>query len=102
MSIESRSRQYGTVFGHWQIREKLGSGSGEKTAVFSLVHSTSTKEFESALKVVNLIEKKGNYKTLSDSQKAEYSRNCKKYSEKAEREVVVMEEYIERRVAKNG
>ena len=93
MSIESRSQQYGKVFNHWQIREYLGGGSGGKTAVFRLVHSTSIDPTESALKVINLIEKKGNYETLSDSQKAEYSRICRKYSEKAEREVIVMKEF---------
>ena len=58
VSIESRSRQYGKVFDHWQIREFLGSGSGGKTAVFRLVRSDSSRGV-SALKVINLIEARG-------------------------------------------
>ena len=89
MSIESRSRQYGKIAGHWQIREFLGSGSGGKSAVFRLVH-TDSNSVESALKVVNLIEKRGNIESLTESRKAEYERAKQESKDFAEREVLLM------------
>lgn len=89
MSIESRSRQYGKVFDHWQIREFLGSGSGGKSAVFRLVHS-SASAVNSALKVISLIEKRGDFEDFSEFRKAEYEQakeNCKVC---AEQEVLLM------------
>lgn len=89
MSIESRSRQYGKVFDHWQIREFLGSGSGGKSAVFRLVHSNSSS-VQSALKVISLIEKRGDFESLSESRKAEYERVKQKCKDCAEQEVLLM------------
>ena len=89
MSIESRSQQYGRIAGHWQIREFLGSGSGGKSAVFRLVH-TDSNSVESALKVVNLIEKRGSIESLSEARKAEYERAKQESKDFAEREVLLM------------
>lgn len=89
MSIESRSRQYGKLFDHWQIREFLGSGSGGKSAVFRLVHASSSS-VQSALKVISLIDKRGNFESLSESRKAEYERVKNSYRDKAEQEVLLM------------
>lgn len=89
MSIESRSRQFGKVFGHWQIREFLGSGSGGKSAVFRLVHSDSGS-VNSALKVISLIEKQGHIERLSDTRKEEYGRVKQICKEHAEQEVLLM------------
>lgn len=89
MSIESRSRQYGKVFDHWQIREFLGSGSGGKSAVFRLVH-TDSSSVKSALKVISLIEKRGSLKSLSVSLKAEYESAKKKCKDYAKQEVLLM------------
>ena len=89
MSIESRSRQYGKVAGHWQIREFLGSGSGGKSAVFRLVH-TDSGSVESALKVINLIEKRGTPDSLTESRRAEYERVKQESKNFAEQEVLLM------------
>ena len=89
MSIEARSRQYGKVFDHWQIREFLGSGSGGKSAVFRLVH-TDSNSVKSALKVISLIEKRGNFESMSDTRKAEYEKVKAKCKECAEQEVLLM------------
>ena len=89
MSIESRSRQYGKVFDHWQIREFLGGGSGGKSAVFRLVHTESSTVF-SALKIISLIERRGKLENLSDSRKAEYDHAKKRCKEHAEQEVLLM------------
>lgn len=89
MSIESRIRQQGKAFDHWQIREFLGSGSGGKSAVFRLVHSSSGS-VKSALKVISLIEKRSDYESLSVSRKSEYEQVKQKCKEYAEQEVLLM------------
>ncbi len=91
MSIESRSRQYGKVFDHWQIREFLGSGSGGKTAVFRLVRSDSDRG-ASALKVVNLIEERGCLEKLSARRREEYEAVREECSASAEQEVWMMDD----------
>ena len=90
MSIESRSRQYGKVFDHWQIKEFLGSGSGGKTAVFRLVRSDSGWGV-SALKIVNLIEERGDIGALSNYQRQEYIDAREERSRNAEQEVRLMD-----------
>lgn len=91
MSIESRSRQFGKVFDHWQIKEFLGSGSGGKTAVFRLQRIDSSWGV-CALKIVNLIEERGNVEELSDARRADYQNAREECSRNAEREVRLMEE----------
>ena len=91
MSIESRSRQYGKVFDHWQIKEFLGSGSGGKTAVFRLQRSDSSWG-ACALKIVNLIEERGDVETLSDFRRREYEAARAECSRSAEQEVRLMDE----------
>lgn len=91
MSIESRSRQYGKVFDHWQIKEFLGSGSGGKTAVFRLVRSDSNRGV-SALKVVNLIEVRGDINNLSEFRRKEYETARDECSRSAEQEVWLMDD----------
>lgn len=89
MSIESRKHQYGRVFGHWQIKEFLGSGSGGKSAVFRLDH-TESRGVESALKVISLIEERGRLENFSYERQQEYLRARNLCSERAEREVLLM------------
>ena len=91
MSIESRSRQYGKVFDHWQIKEFLGSGSGGKTAVFRLQRSDSSWG-ACALKIVNLIEERGDVETLSDFRRREYETAREECSRSTEQEVRLMDE----------
>ena len=91
MSIESRSRQYGKVFDHWQIKEFLGSGSGGKTAVFRLTRTDSSWG-ESALKVVSLIAESEPMADCSRFRRQEYERACAECSRTAEREVQLMDE----------
>lgn len=91
MTIESRSRQYGVVFDHWQIREFLGSGSGGKSAVFRLSRVDSTWG-TSALKVINLIEEKGNINTISEYRREEYEQAKAACKKSAEQEVRLMDE----------
>ena len=89
MSIEARRHQYGTVFGHWKIKESLGKGSGGKSAVFRLEHADSDG-VESALKVVSLIEENGKLEELSPQRRADYIRSCNEYSQWANQEVLLM------------
>ena len=89
MSIESRRHQYGTVFGHWRIKESLGQGSGGKSGVFRLEHA-ELAGVESALKVVSLIEEVGSFQELSPQRRAEYERSREEYSQWANQEVLLM------------
>ncbi len=89
MSIESRSKQYGKVFEHWQIRELLGQGSNGKTSVFRLVNMHSEKVV-SALKVVNLIEERGSYETMAPHRQQEYDQMKEECKQRAEQEVLLM------------
>ena len=91
MSIESRSRQYGVVFDHWQIKEFLGSGSGGKSAVFRLSRMDSSWG-GSALKVINLIEEKGNINSVSAYRRNEYEQAKNECRKAAEQEVRLMDE----------
>ena len=89
MSIESRRHQYGTVFDHWQIGDKLGSGSNGRTAVFHLHHKESAQE-ESAVKVITLIEEEGRLSDFSDYRRAEYEAELERRKSHALREVQLM------------
>ena len=89
MSIESRRHQYGTVFDHWQIGDKLGSGSNGRTAVFHLHHKESSQE-ESAVKVITLIEEEGRLSDFSDYRRAEYEAELERRKSHALREVQLM------------
>ncbi len=89
MSIESRCQQYGKAFEHWQIRERIGLGSGGKTAVFRLVHSDA-QFAESALKVVNLTATRSLPDEFTPSLKREYEAACERCRAQAEQEVLMM------------
>lgn len=89
MSIESRRHQYGTVFGHWQIGELLGASKNGQTAVFHLQHKESRNE-ESAVKVITLIEERGKLSEFSPRRKAEYEAELEKRKTHALNEVQIM------------
>lgn len=92
MSIESRSNQYGTVFGHWQIKKRLDKGgSNGRSAVFLLARNDANWG-TSALKVVSLIEERGNFDEFSPTRKKEYEEAKQFCSERAEQEVRMMDD----------
>lgn len=66
MSINTRAKQYGKIFGDWNIREFIGSGSNGKTGVFRIVRSHDGWEETCALKVVNVIEEFGRREQLTE------------------------------------
>lgn len=90
MSIESRSNQYGRVFDHWQIQGFLGQGSGGKSAVFRLTRTDSNRG-NSALKVINLIEERGQIDNLSDARLHDYESIREVCKRSAEQEVWLMD-----------
>lgn len=92
MSIQSRSHQYGTVFENWQILELLGQGSGGKTAVFRLKRIDSNRG-QSALKVVNLIEERGDCDTMPAHLKKEYEAAREECKASALQEVWLMDDF---------
>ena len=89
MSIESRSNQYGTIFGHWQIQEALWQRTDGKTAVFLLKRNDSFSD-PCALKVISLIEERGRYDDLPAYRKKEYNDALKECMTKATPEVKMM------------
>lgn len=91
MSIESRSRQYGVIFGHWQITKRLGAGSGGRTAVFQLRRTDGFSD-TSALKVINLIEEQGQLDEMSEDRRRDYENARNASSIRAAREVELMAE----------
>lgn len=92
MSIQSRSHQYGTVFENWQILDLLGQGSNGKTAVFRLKRIDSHRG-QSALKVVNLIEDRGDYEALPALLKKEYEAAREECKNSALQEVDMMADF---------
>lgn len=90
MTIMSRSRQYGVVFDHWQMKEFLGSGSGGKSAVFKLSRADSAWG-TSALKIISLIEEEGNIDSISAYRRNEYEQAKRECKESAEQEVRLMD-----------
>lgn len=90
MSIESRSNQYGRVFDHWQIQGFLGQGSGGKSAVFRLTRTDSNRG-NSALKVINLIEERGQIDSLSEARLKDYESIREVCKRSAEQEVWLMD-----------
>lgn len=89
MSIESRCSDYGIVFGHWKICEFLGQGSEGKSAVFRLEHCESEGVY-SALKVISLIEERGNIHSLNAYQRREYETARERCTDIAQQEVLLM------------
>lgn len=90
MSIDSRVRQYGSVFGKWKIREYLGGGSGGKTGVFRLVRVHDGWEEVCALKVVNIIDEAGKEFDLKEEFRQAYRKHRRDLCRKAEQEVQLM------------
>ena len=90
MSIDSRVRQYGSVFGKWKIREYLGGGSGGKTGVFRLVRVHDGWEEVCALKVVNIIDEAGKELDLTEEFRQDYRKHRRDLCRKAEQEVQLM------------
>lgn len=90
MSIDSRLQSYGKVFGDWTIREQIGHGSSGKSAVFLLVRKNLTYEEKCVMKVINILEQRGNYEELSESFRKSYEEICRLQCEHAENEVRLM------------
>ena len=92
MSIESRSMQYGGIFGDWHIEKILGTGSGGKSAVFSLYRDNNGWREHSALKVVSLIEERGSQDALPEFRRNEYSTAVREQRASADQEVRLMDQ----------
>lgn len=90
MSIESRSHQYGSVFGQWQIQKPLGTGSGGKSAVFLLKRKGPDWDELCALKVICLIEEEGFFQNLSSFRQKEYQEALSARKQAAITEVKLM------------
>ena len=92
MSIESRSRKYGSIFGDWHIGNKLGSGSNGQSAVFVLYRDHEGWREYSALKVISLIEERGRQDAMPQFQRSEYTTASRERRSQAEQEVRLMDQ----------
>lgn len=90
MAIETRIAQSKTVFGDWEVKEFIGSGSGGKTAVFRIVRRHEDWEENAALKVVNILEEIGKRETLAEDYQAEYEAERTELCKQAESEIHLM------------
>ena len=89
MSLESRSKIYGSRFGDWVTGEQLGSGSNGKTAVYLLTKDNDPYAV-CALKVINLLEETGSFNAMPDYRKCDYQVAAQTAKSDALREVVLM------------
>lgn len=89
MSLDARCRKYSALFGDWRVEKRLGSGSGGKSSVYLLSRDLGWRE-ECALKVISLIEERGNYDALPDYRQREYDLAASTAKENATREVLLM------------
>lgn len=92
MSIESRSAKYCNALGQWQAAGILGTGSGGKSAVFSICRDNGGWQEYSAMKVITLLEERGSYGALPAFRQAEYTAAEQQVCQQATREVQLMEQ----------
>ena len=90
MSIDSRAKSYGKIWGGWTMGKLLGTGSGGKTAVFQLTRDNLTFTEHCAIKVVNIIDEQVSYDEISDEYKEYYLKRREEMRRAAEAEVNLM------------
>lgn len=90
MSIDERTKGYGTIWTDWTIGELIGHGSGGKTAVYNLTRENPGFVEADVLKIVNLIEEDISIEDMSDDFKADYEEKEKEAIRKATEEVKLM------------
>lgn len=90
MSIDERTKGYGTIWTDWTIGELIGHGSGGKTAVYNLTRENPGFVETDVLKIVNLIEEDVSIEDMSDDFKADYEEKEKEAIRKATEEVKLM------------
>lgn len=90
MSIDERTKGYGTIWTDWTIGELIGHGSGGKTAVYNLTRENPGFVEADVLKIVNLIEEDVSIEDMSDDFKADYEEKEKEAIRKATEEVKLM------------
>ena len=90
MSIDARAKQNGKIFGDWDLKELLGQGSNGRTAVFKMTRTNRTFEETCAMKVVNIVEQKGNYEDISEDYRKDFEQYRSDLCDKAESELSLM------------
>ena len=90
MSIDSRAKSYGKIWGGWTMGKLLGTGSGGKTAVFQLTRDNLTFTEHCAMKVVNIIDEQVSYDEISGEYKEYYLKRREEMRRAAEAEVNLM------------
>ena len=90
MSMDTRLPLYEKALGDWRICEKIGTGSGGKTAVYRIEKKNNTYTEENALKVISITDEPGIYDRLSDEQCAAYQKELDRRKQNAESELAIM------------
>ena len=90
MSIDDRTKGYGTIWTDWTIGELIGHGSGGKTAVYNLTRENPGFVEEDVLKIVNLIEENIPIDEMSKEFREDYEEKKQDAIDKATEEVKLM------------
>lgn len=90
MAIETRIQSGKMVFGNWEVEKFIGSGSGGKTAVFSIKRKHGEWQETAAVKVINILEEVGQKELLADTYRQEYEEECAELCKQAEQELHLM------------
>lgn len=92
MVVDDHAAEYGKIFGSWQIREKIGTGSKGRTKVYRITKDAQggmEAGEERALKAVTICED-ASLENMTANARAEYDANRKILIEKASNEVFLM------------
>lgn len=90
MSIDDRTKGYGTIWTDWTIGELIGHGSGGKTAVYNLTRVNPGFTEEDVLKIVNLTEENVPIEEMSEEFRKDYEEKKREAIDKATEEVKLM------------
>lgn len=98
--IPDRVKVYSPVFGNWNVSLILGSGNGGYSAVFKLQRDETHAE-TSCLRIINIIQKKGKYNSLSPEDKEAYRSDLAAAKKQLGQEILLISQRLEgRHVAK--
>lgn len=90
MAIETRIQPGNILFGNWEVEKFIGSGSGGKTAVFSIVRKHEDWQETAALKVINILEEVGKKDALAEVYRQEYEEERDDLCKQAKKELHMM------------
>lgn len=90
MSAEDRTPLYEAALADWKVCEKIGSGSGGRTAVYRMERRNTDWTEENALKVIHIADEHGIYAQLPENDQAAYQSELARRKKRAETELQTM------------